>query len=718
MYDVIIIGGGPAAVSAGVYTARKKLKTLLIAEEFGGQSIVSDDIQNWIGETHISGFDLAKKFEAHVRSFTDVEVNMPERAVSVKKIPGASNGAYSNFEVATDKGTYQGKTVILAAGARRRKLGVPGEKELDGKGVVYCSTCLPPDEQIVGNSSLKNITEVERTQRVLTHDGTFQEIAETMERPHEGELIEITARFFTEPVQLTPNHPVLATTVTKGTGQNYWKNFLIHEPAWLRADELTEKHLVVYPVVSETDDIEKINISEILSWGAKVIVRAGRVRYRRGSPTAHEIPNEVLVNNALMRLAGYYLAEGSISGKGINFYFSVKEKEYVEDVRQLVKQLFKLEPTIKVEGNVSRVEVYSEMLQRVFLQLFGKYAHGKKIPHWMLLLPPEKQGELVKGFCRGDGCKRYKDFCLVTNSRTLTYQLRDMLLRLGILPSIQRRRKEVLNQWVSNIGGRLIPFRHDKYHIIVGGPWLEAMSDIIGVPHEKISARNRTCNHAWIKDGHAYLPIRNIKKVPYQGMVHNVAVEVNNTYVAKNFIVHNCDAPIFGGKTVAVIGGGNAGLEAVVDLFPYASKIYLLEYGEALKGDPVTQEHVKANPKVEIIFNAQTKAVLGDKFVSALTYIDRKTNQEKKLDVQGVFVEIGSVPNSEMVKDLVALDKYGQVLIDSKHATTSVPGMFAAGDITDDPYKQNNISAGDAVKAALAAYNYLLGREKKPPAAA
>lgn len=328
LYDVIIIGGGPAGVSAAVYTARKRLKTLIIAEEFGGQSIVSDDIQNWIGEKHISGFDLAKRFEEHVKSFPEtVDIKM-ERAAEVKAIKCLPNNSSSHqfigehicdFEVKTDKGSvYEGKTLILAAGARRRKLGIPGEEEFNGKGVAYCSTC---------------------------------------------------------------------------------------------------------------------------------------------------------------------------------------------------------------------------------------------------------------------------------------------------------------------------------------------------------------------------------------------------------------DAPLFGGKDVAVVGGGNAGLEAVVDLFPYASKIYLLEYSDTLKGDPVTQEEVKKNPKVEVIFNSQTKEVLGSGFVTGLKYLDRKTNEEKVLEVGGVFVEIGSIPNSEMVKDLVKLDKYGQVVIDSKHASTSHPGIFAAGDITDDPYKQNNISAGDAVKAALAAYSYLLNREKVSPAA-
>src|SRR3989344_4460431 len=180
-----------------------------------------------------------------------------------------------------------------------------------------------------------------------------------------------------------------------------------------------------------------------------------------------------------------------------------------------------------------------------------------------------------------------------------------------------------------------------------------------------------------------------------------------------------CDAPLFSGKKVAVIGGGNSGLEAVIDLFPYAEEIYLIESNGKLRGDQMTQDEIRKNPKLkEIIFHAQALEVLGDKFVNGLKYRNKESGEEKVLSAEGIFVEIGSVPNSEIAKDLLGLDQYGQVIIDSKNATTTHPGVFAAGDITDDPYKQNNISAGDAVKAALAAYNYLLKREKHTPAAA
>jgi NADH-dependent peroxiredoxin subunit F len=170
-----------------------------------------------------------------------------------------------------------------------------------------------------------------------------------------------------------------------------------------------------------------------------------------------------------------------------------------------------------------------------------------------------------------------------------------------------------------------------------------------------------------------------------------------------------CDAPLFGGKDVAVVGGGNAGLEAVIDLKPYAKKIYLLEFGETLKGDPVSQEKVKASG-VEIIYNAESVAIHGDQstgFVTALEYKDRKSNENKKLLVGGVFVEIGALPNSEIVKELVELNKYGEVIINHKTAETSREGIWAAGDATDAAFKQNNVSAGDAVKAALSAYQFI-----------
>lgn len=162
-----------------------------------------------------------------------------------------------------------------------------------------------------------------------------------------------------------------------------------------------------------------------------------------------------------------------------------------------------------------------------------------------------------------------------------------------------------------------------------------------------------------------------------------------------------CDAPLFGDMVTAVIGGGNAGLEAVVDLEPYAKKIYLLEFSDTPKGDAVTLEKIKKDPKFELITNAETLEILGEEKVSGIKYKNRKTGEEKVLPVEGVFVEIGILPNSEMLGDLVEKDKYGDVIVDHKTQKTSCAGIWAAGDVTDVLYKQNNISAGDAIKAVL-----------------
>jgi len=309
MYDIIIIGGGPAAISSGIYSARKKIKTLLITESFGGQSIVSDNIENWIGEEAISGFDLAQKLEKHLRAQDGIEINAGEKVEEV-----IEDG--KDFIVKTDKGEYKTKTVMVTSGGRRRRLGVPGEDKFDGKGVAFCSTC---------------------------------------------------------------------------------------------------------------------------------------------------------------------------------------------------------------------------------------------------------------------------------------------------------------------------------------------------------------------------------------------------------------DAPLFRGKEVAVVGGGNSGIEAVVDLFPYATKIYLLNNTDTLKGDPQTVSEIEANDKVEILHNVSIKEIKGDVLVDSLLYLD-KDGRENELKIQGVFVEIGSVPNSEMLASLVELNDYKEIVVDHRTYETSKKGIYAAGDVTDEIYKQNNIAAGDAITATLSAYNYILNLDKKSPA--
>ncbi len=174
-----------------------------------------------------------------------------------------------------------------------------------------------------------------------------------------------------------------------------------------------------------------------------------------------------------------------------------------------------------------------------------------------------------------------------------------------------------------------------------------------------------------------------------------------------------CDAPFFRDKPVAVVGGGNSGLEAVVDLMAYATKIYLVARKasqEELRGDPVTQSKILASDKVTIIYGSEATAVHGDTMVTGLTYKNLATGEEQRVDVNGVFVEIGSVPNSEIVGDLVEKDEWNNIIVDPVTQSTTCAGIFAAGDVTNAMYRQNNIAAGDAVKALLSAYDYVKKR--------
>ncbi len=139
MYDLIIIGGGPGGVAAGVYAARKKMKTALVTDTFGGQSLVSNDIQNWIGTKSISGFDLAKSLEEHLRAQAGIDIIDGDLALAVAKRDDGT------FGVTTKNGrTLETKYILLASGSRRKRLGVPGEDQFDGKGVVFCTTCDAP----------------------------------------------------------------------------------------------------------------------------------------------------------------------------------------------------------------------------------------------------------------------------------------------------------------------------------------------------------------------------------------------------------------------------------------------------------------------------------------------------------------------------------------------------------------------------------------------
>ncbi len=174
-----------------------------------------------------------------------------------------------------------------------------------------------------------------------------------------------------------------------------------------------------------------------------------------------------------------------------------------------------------------------------------------------------------------------------------------------------------------------------------------------------------------------------------------------------------CDGPIFKEKTVAVVGGGNAGFEAAIFLANFAKKIFILEATDQVRADQKNQELAKATGKIEIITLAQIQEIKGKDFVESLVYFDKKNQKEIELPVDGVFIEIGGIPATSFVKDLVEFNQRGEIIIDPLTCQTKTPGLFAAGDCTAGKYKQIVIAAGEGAKAALAAYDYLRSFKQK-----
>jgi alkyl hydroperoxide reductase subunit F len=169
----------------------------------------------------------------------------------------------------------------------------------------------------------------------------------------------------------------------------------------------------------------------------------------------------------------------------------------------------------------------------------------------------------------------------------------------------------------------------------------------------------------------------------------------------------HCDGPLFKGKHVAVIGGGNSGVEAAIDLAGIVSHVTLIEFGTELRADKVLQDRLRSLTNTTIIANAQTKEITGADKVNGITYVERDTGVEQHINLDGVFVQIGLVPNTDWIGDSLERTRFGEIVVNN-HGATDMPGVFAAGDCTATPYKQIIISMGSGATAALGAFDYMI----------
>lgn len=181
-----------------------------------------------------------------------------------------------------------------------------------------------------------------------------------------------------------------------------------------------------------------------------------------------------------------------------------------------------------------------------------------------------------------------------------------------------------------------------------------------------------------------------------------------STYENKGVVYcASCDGPLFAGQDVVVIGGGNAAFETAAQLLAYCKSVTLINRSAEFRADPVTVTKLSSHPAFKIIINAVAKEVKGGKFVNAFAYTDTLTGEEKEIPTTGIFVEIGLIPNTDFLKGTLEINEYGQIVVDPRTQMTTTEGIWAAGDCTDGLYHQNNIAAGEGVKALEDIYTHL-----------
>jgi len=191
---------------------------------------------------------------------------------------------------------------------------------------------------------------------------------------------------------------------------------------------------------------------------------------------------------------------------------------------------------------------------------------------------------------------------------------------------------------------------------------------------------------------------------------HRRKLEVINADIYENKGITycaSCDGPLFAGQDVVIIGGGNSAFESATQLLAYCKSVTMIIRGDNFRADEITIKKVLENPNFKIIKNANILRVDGEQFLESLTYKDKITGQENTIKVNGIFVEIGQIPNTEFAKNVLKIDKFGKIIVDPTNQMTSMEGIWAAGDCTDGKYHQNNIAAGEGVTALEDAYLWI-----------
>jgi NifU-like protein involved in Fe-S cluster formation/DNA-binding transcriptional regulator WhiA len=395
--------------------------------------------------------------------------------------------------------------------------------DADGIGHVGNPMCLPPTEMIQTNDENKEIQNITCDDKVLGDNGLYNKVLKKFSRNYNGKILIIQNKLGR--TRLTPEHIVLAIKIPYQDKyfRNKGKKTLV--PNWYHADELKKRDIILYPILKETKDQKFL------------LINIPKEKYDFKS---NKIPSKIPLNSDFLRLCGYFLSEGNIQSKPcktyISFTLNIKEKKIVKDIRNIVKKCFGLKIKIKKnkKHNTVTVLLYSAILARLFKSLFGNYADKKKIPQFMMLLPPKKQVALIRGMWLGDGYINLRREIPKAGYSTISYQLAQqikvLLLRQGITPSFYIEKPKIKNE-----------VRHKKaYRIHIGDKGsLKKMANILGIRF-RYDQNKRNRIYSWFKDNYLFTPIKSIKKVLYKGKVFNLEVENTHSFTTSALCVHNC----------------------------------------------------------------------------------------------------------------------------------------------------------------------------------
>ncbi len=392
-------------------------------------------------------------------------------------------------------------------------------EDANGIGRVGNPTCIAKGFNIHLEGALLPIEEITRNHKVLDCNGKYSAVENISKRKYYGSLIEFKNKLGN--ILLTPEHMVLAVKVPKKDKFARIKNKKELLSAWYHAYDLEKNDVVLYPILKIIEDKDYIYYNNVKKkWDFKSI----------------SIPKKIPINAKFLRLSGYYLAEGSIRLKTcktyLTFSFNINENHLADDVLYIVKHLFGIngKKEFRTNSNVVAVHIYNVWIARLFKELFDNGAKNKSIPYFFMLLPPEKQKSLIYGLWKGDGFFNINKSRAgyATISRRLCQQIKILLIRQKIVPSI----------YVEAAKERKGLFHKEAYRIHIGHrESLKKLADILKI---KFKSAKRKSIDSWFDKNYLFMPLSSVKKIKYNGTVHNLEVNKTKSFISEAFILHNC----------------------------------------------------------------------------------------------------------------------------------------------------------------------------------